>query len=99
MTDLEFFKEFTHRFNLDGDDYVERNNYSEVHTTPLKDEDGNERGTLVFEFVRESGELIDTPYFSDYGENNLEERLQAMTYDEILNLFDFLTDLLRNNFN
>lgn len=99
MTDLEFFKEFTHRFNLDGDDYVERNNYSEVHTIPIKDENEEERGAFVFEFVRGSGELIDTPYFSDYGEGHLEERLQAMTYDEILNLFDFLTDLLRNNFN
>lgn len=97
MTDLEFFKEFIHRFNLD--DNVEKNNYSEFHSISLKDEDENERGVFAFEFTRDSGELIDTPYFSDYDENHLEEQLRALTYDEILNVFDFLTDLLRSDFN
>lgn len=97
MTDLEFFKEFVHRFNLDDD--VSKNNCSEFHSISLKDEDENERGAFAFEFTRESGELIDTPYFNDYGEGNLEEQLRALTYDEILNVFDFLTDLLRNDFN
>lgn len=100
MTDLEFFKEFLQRFNLENEVFVETNNYSVAYEVLLRDiTEDEEKGLLTFTFERETGKYIDgKPYLSDTGEANLEEQLKAMDYNETINTIRFLLDKLQDNF-
>ena len=100
MTDLEFLKEFSHRFNLDNSISIQSNNYSVTYNFFLRDAEDEEKGFMSFEFEKETGKFIgDIPCFSQtLTEIELEEKLQALDYNLTLNAIDFLVERLRNNF-
>lgn len=100
MTDIEFLKEFAHRFNLDDNTFIQSNNYSVDYGFLLRDAEDKDKGYIQFEFEKETGRFIGgTPYFSqEPDEEGLEEKLQALDYDLTLNAIEFLVDKLRNNF-
>ena len=100
MTDLEFLKEFSHRFNLDDSVFIQSNNYSINYDFLLRDDEDKEKGFISFEFEKETGKFIgETPFFFQMStETELEEKLQALDYNLTLNAIDFLVDKLRNNF-
>ena len=100
MTDLEFLKEFSHRFNLDDSIFIQSNNYSVDYDFLLRDTEDKEKGFIHFEFNKETGKFIgETPcFFQVLSETRLEEELQTLDYNLTLNAIDFLVDRLRNDF-